>query len=47
MSDIRIRTTMENMITQLNIAVKTVVMYSLSHPYAQNAIAQGFRKDNY
>jgi len=30
------------MVTQLNIAVKTVVMYSLSHPYAQNAIAQGY-----
>jgi len=30
------------MVKQLNIAVRTVVMYSLSHPYAQNAIAQGY-----
>jgi HEAT repeat protein len=41
MSDLK--TIVENMVRQLNIAIKTVGMYSLNHPSAQKAIEQGYK----
>jgi HEAT repeat protein len=41
MSDLK--AIVENMVRQLNIAIKTVGMYSLSHPSAQKAIEQGYK----
>jgi len=41
MSDLK--TAIEKIVKQLNIAIKTVAMYSLNHPSAQNAIEQGYK----
>ncbi len=41
MSDLK--AIVENMVRQLKIAIKTVGMYSLSHPSAQKAIEQGYK----
>ena len=41
MSDLK--TAIENMVRQLKVAIKTVGMYSLNHPSAQQAIEQSFK----